>query len=53
MAEPTDAERSRVWGLVEQILEEAIKPEVDWPKVRQWVQELATHIDSFLDRPGS
>lgn len=53
MAEPTDAERTRVWDLVEEISAEAIKPAVDWPKVRGWVQELTEQLDLFLARPGA
>ena len=53
MAEPTDAERIRVWDLGERIMDEAVKPEVDWPQVRRWAHDLAEHIDSFLDRQNS
>ena len=53
MPEPTEAERIRVWDLVEwQISEEMVKAEADWPKVRAWAHELAEHVDSFTSRPG-
>ena len=52
MAEPTDAEMNRAWDLVEnQISEEMVKPDADWPKVRRWAQELVDHVDSFVSRP--
>ena len=52
MAEPTDAEKNRVWDLVEQIEDEMVKAEADWPKVRGWAHELAEHVDSFTSRSG-
>ena len=53
MAEPTDAEKNRVWDLVEQIEDEMVKAEADWPNVRGWAHELAEHVDSFTSRPGA
>lgn len=54
MAEPTDAERTRVWDLVEsQIAEEMAKTDVDWQKVRDLTRELADHVESFTSRPDA
>ena len=53
MAEPTDAEKNRVWDLVEQIEDEIVRADADWRKVRSWAQALAEHVDSFTSRPGA
>lgn len=51
MAEPTEAEKNRVWELVEQIEDETVKPDTDWSRVRRWVGELDARIRSFQERP--